>query len=103
MNLNLTLNPANIARSITSPHPLRDWVVVLTLAALGLATAVGVGVYYFFGIQSGTIIGDTSAEIAPAPRLSRAELESIAELYTTRRVNYEQNAIDVPSLADPSL
>lgn len=103
MNINLSFSVREFFASLGTPHPLRDWILLLALAVVGLVMVVGIGVYYFFGIQSGTIIGDTTAQIAPAPRVSRVELEKMVELFTQRAVNFEADAVEVPELSDPSL
>ncbi len=103
MNINLSFNAKEFFASLGTPHPLRDWILLLSFAVVGLVVVVGIGVYYFFGIQSGTIIGDTSAQISPAPRVSRVELEKMVETFTQRAVNFEAGAIEVPEFSDPSL
>lgn len=58
--------------------------------------------YLFFGVQSGSIIGDTSSDLPSAPRVLRSELADAVERYEDRRINFEAGSFSVPDVSDPS-
>lgn len=89
-------------KTALSPHPLRDWFLVLALAILLALALLGSSLFYFFGVRSGSIIGASDAPPGKAAHLSRDDLERAVELYETRRVNYEADNFKVPQVSDPS-
>lgn len=91
-----------IVGSLSSPHPLRDWVLVLTVNVLILIVLVGIAVQFFFGIQSGNSIGSRSPERLIIERIPQTELETLVQTLEKRRSAYEAGTISVPELKDPS-
>lgn len=87
---------------LTNPHPTRDWYIALSIAALTALVLALVAVYFFFGIQSGFIIGSQSGTDGPTPTLSREQLSQTLELYEQRRINFEAGNYSVPDVSDPS-
>ncbi|MEK7613390.1 MAG: hypothetical protein AAB439_00740 [Patescibacteria group bacterium] len=101
MKFTFSLN--DFVRSLSRPHPIRDWFLLIILGAGTLISLVTFAVYYFLGIQSGSIIGDASQNVTPIPRVSRVELQEVVDVHTLRAVNYEEGEISIPDISDPSL
>lgn len=100
MNLLTTLT-RSIA-SLSSPHPLRDWLLTLALAVMLTAVFLSVSVYYFFGVRSGALVSGTDTALEKPARLSKGDLEKAVALYEARRAAYESGDIAVPQVSDLS-
>lgn len=93
---------ATTLRSFSSPHPLRDWLTVLVLAAVALVAFVGTSTYYFFGLRSGSLIGTQTVQVSRVPQVSRQELEDLVALFETRTLNFDSGNFPTPDVTDPS-
>jgi len=89
-------------RSFSSPHPLRDWFVVLGALILLFLVFLSIAVYYFFGVRSGSIVGTEETELPRAARISRDDLEKTVAVYEMRRTNYDAGNFNAPDVSDPS-
>lgn len=89
-------------QTLTTPHPMRDWYLLLAVAALVTVLLISMAVYFFFGIQSGFIIGSFTPEVVPRPTVSREALLETLETYEERRLNFEAGNYLVPNVSDPS-
>lgn len=87
---------------LTNPHPVRDWYLALSVAAVFTLTLVGLSVYFFIGIQAGFIMGGQSSSESALPSVSREGMLRTLETYETRTVNFEANNYPVPTTTDPS-
>lgn len=90
------------AASLLTPHPVRDWLLILSLAAVLFFSCAAYAGYLFLGIQGGTIIGSIEAEQPVLPKVSRGDLTKTLEMYHTRKANYEAQNFPRPSLVNPS-
>lgn len=88
-------------RSLTRPHPARDWLALLVVSGVAALAGFGVAAYYFLGIQSGNIIGEAGGEQAPAHTVSREALGRVLETFSERAVNYDAGNVRTPAVPDP--
>lgn len=89
-------------KSLSRPHPLRDWLTFLFISSALILLLLGVGAFFFLTLRSGTIIGVPSVERAPAPHISRTELQDVVDVFRARQVNYEKGNITAPDVVDIS-
>ncbi len=89
-------------KSLSSPHPLRDWVLLVGALFIIAVVLLVVSTQFFFKIRSGTIIGMPSIEQVAAPKVSRVELQRVVEALEIQRLNYEEGTIASPKVSDPS-
>lgn len=76
-------------KGLSRPVPSRDWHAVLVLIMLLGLAVVGVGLYFYIGLQSGAIIvPQTPVQVSP-PSVSRDKLSKVLEVYQQRALNYE--------------
>ena len=92
----------NTLRSFSSPHPLRDWLLLLSIATLALIALFGVSLYLFMGIRSGNSFSTASGWQVSVPRVPRAELESLVKALEARKLEYESGTVSAPNFSDPS-
>lgn len=86
----------------TAPHPVRDWLLILFITLAASLVLIGISLYFYIGIRSGSIVGAPNTEASRTPGISRAALDSTVSKYETRRVNYDAGNFAIPSIADPS-
>lgn len=89
-------------RSFSSPHPLRDWILLLSIAVLTLTGLFIVSIFSFISLRSGNVLYTTSDEYISVPKVPRAKLEDLVHALEARRGEYESGDISVPNFPDPS-
>lgn len=92
----------NTLHSFSSPHPLRDWLVLLAAALLTLAVIFGASLYLFVQVRSEDFLGVAPEGRASVPRIQRQELERLVGVFEARRLRYEGGEISAPDFSDPS-
>lgn len=100
--MNITLS-FDWLKELVHPNPGRDWLIVLGLGLVTVLAGVGLAVYLFWGIQTGSIIGGTSAQLAPPVPISRATLKKVLDAYQLRAANYTGANFPVFNLTDPHI
>lgn len=95
------MNIERILAAITTPYPRRDWIAVVVVAGIVLVLSVGVAGYFFFGIQTGALLEAAVPPKNPPPPVSRVDLKTAIDLYTTRLTNFEGKNIPAEDLFDP--
>lgn len=101
--MNTVKKISSFFHSLITPHPMRDWLLVLGSGVIIFVILAGVSVNYFLGVRSGNIVGNVDAPTIAPPRISRDELQKASDLLTVRKNEYEQGEIAPPDVSDPSL
>ncbi len=96
--MNILTSTLAFFRSFTRPYPDRDWTLVLSVALLGFLAATIFATYLFWGIRSGTIIGNAAGTPIVSQNVSRADMQSVIDAYRIRKANYEARNFSVPVL-----
>ncbi|PIR85254.1 hypothetical protein COU15_01655 [Candidatus Kaiserbacteria bacterium CG10_big_fil_rev_8_21_14_0_10_45_20] len=101
MKINLQFQTSALLRGVATPHPKRDWYVLLGGAvALGLLL-IATALYLYVGLQSGVIFSASLEEDDSVPVVSREALQDIVSRFETVEVNYETGNIRTADVGDP--
>lgn len=92
---------AEFFRALARPYPSRDWLIALiALFFLFLALAF-YGVYLYFGVETGSLLGSTNANPASVIKVTKADIQNVVAAYNARIVNWNAHNISAPNVADP--
>ncbi len=98
MNINIDLD---ILKVFATPHPSRDWRMILALSALLGIIGGGFAAYTFWGVQSGSLIAAVvDTPVQPVP-VSREALERVIDAYSKRIINFEEKNFPAFIVNDP--
>ena len=87
-------------RSGMRQDPVRDWLVILTIALLAFVSLVAWNVWAFDTVARGGVLGTTPSE---APRtLNKSALDSIHDIFAKRAIEKEKYVTGAYRYADPS-
>lgn len=99
-----TLNTVGIffkrLRSRTHQDPVRDWLAMITIAAIALAGTIVWNAWAFDTVANGGVIG--TAAIGPLPTFSRASLDTIHTIFANRAAEEAKYATGTYRYNDPS-
>lgn len=99
---NFYKNTITFFTSLTRPHPLRDWYIILSISGMLFVVLLSVALYFFIGLQSGAIIVPKDGGGITSPNVSREDLRSAIDAYDERRLNFESDNIGVPDVSNPA-
>lgn len=88
-------------KSLSTPHPARDWLIalgILSLLFIGLATYAA---YLFSDIRWGNGT-DSGAAVAPRQVVTKAQLDAEIQKYQARQDAFEARDFGLPKLYDPA-
>ncbi len=104
MNMNIDIKDVLAwLKTLTTPYPARDWLVVVALAStVAVLMAAGAG-YLYIGIKSGALIQAGITDRKPPEPVARAEMQRVLEVYGIRFANYEASNFPSADLFDPHL
>lgn len=80
--------------------PMRDWLLLLTLSTITLASIIVWNVWAFDTVANGGVIG-TSVPKAP-PAFNQASLDAIHTIFTSREAEEKKYETGVYRFVDPS-
>jgi len=80
--------------------PVRDWLVLLTLSTIVLASIVVWNIWAFDTVSRGGVIGAPTTDAPEA--FNRASLEEIKSIFASRAVEEARYETGVYRFADPS-
>lgn len=94
---------SHFVKTLTTPHPARDWYGVFFFSVFIACVLIGVSLYFLVGIQSGIIvIPKQESEISGVPSISRASLDQAIDAYKERTVNFDSENYSPPAVSDPA-
>lgn len=82
--------------------PVRDWLALLTLSVIALASIIVWNLWTFETVVGGGAIGAAPANTAPSTMPDRASLDAIHALFESRAAEEAKYATGVYRYADPS-
>lgn len=89
------------ARKASHLDPTRDWIILLILSTIALASITVWNAWAFDTVAGGGTIGATATSTPPA--FSQSSLDAIRTVFTSRAAEEEKYVSGVYRFADPSL
>lgn len=89
-------------KRLSRPLPARDWALATLASMVVTIVLMGVALYYYVGLQSGSIIVTHGEPTTDRPSVSKTALTAILTTYQDRARSFESGTIRVPKATDPS-
>lgn len=103
MNLNIDLAVVmQWIRGLGRPYPARDWFLILGVGLAVFLCGVGMAVYLFLGVKTGSLLGEGTATPPPST-LSRDKMQNVLERYGERLANFDSGNFGTYQFADPHI